>query len=160
MIPPAKIALKRKDRWTSKQEAFDQLNEKRVFKNIPKHVFRDYIDHGMKEHHEGGVTLAYSREWEAQIYMNTANPWPILKSLKIPVLVVRGAKTDVLTDPAWDLMQTRLKSFTFKEIEDGGHLVPFEKKSEISKVILDFICLLYTSPSPRDATLSLMPSSA
>ena len=24
----------------------------------------------------------------------------------------------------------------------------------------DFICLLYTSPSPRDATLSRMPSSA
>ena len=25
---------------------------------------------------------------------------------------------------------------------------------------LDYICLLYTSPSPRDATLSRMPSSA
>ena len=27
-------------------------------------------------------------------------------------------------------------------------------------VIDDIICLLYTSPSPRDATLSRMPSSA
>ena len=27
-------------------------------------------------------------------------------------------------------------------------------------LILDYICLLYTSPSPRDATLSRMPSSA
>ena len=26
--------------------------------------------------------------------------------------------------------------------------------------VLDYVCLLYTSPSPRDATLSRMPSSA
>ena len=30
----------------------------------------------------------------------------------------------------------------------------------VSIPILVFICLLYTSPSPRDATLSRMPSSA
>ena len=31
---------------------------------------------------------------------------------------------------------------------------------ELADVVLDDICLLYTSPSPRDATLSRMPSSA
>ena len=29
-----------------------------------------------------------------------------------------------------------------------------------SPAVQEFICLLYTSPSPRDATLSRMPSSA
>ena len=38
----------------------------------------------------------------------------------------------------------------FFPISSSGHLVLFE----------DFFCLLYTSPSPRDATLSRMPSSA
>ena len=33
-------------------------------------------------------------------------------------------------------------------------------KEIISKRSYRFICLLYTSPSPRDATLSRMPSSA
>ena len=32
--------------------------------------------------------------------------------------------------------------------------------SEDTIIDLDSICLLYTSPSPRDATLSRMPSSA
>ena len=36
--------------------------------------------------------------------------------------------------------------------------VPPEKPDESTTV--DPICLLYTSPSPRDATLSRMPSSA
>ena len=35
--------------------------------------------------------------------------------------------------------------------------VDFNKRTEIDT---DDICLLYTSPSPRDATLSRMPSSA
>ena len=31
---------------------------------------------------------------------------------------------------------------------------------EVGAILLDSNCLLYTSPSPRDATLSRMPSSA
>ena len=34
------------------------------------------------------------------------------------------------------------------------------EKSGFINMIGDFFCLLYTSPSPRDATLSRMPSSA
>jgi len=33
-------------------------------------------------------------------------------------------------------------------------------EKELERVILECACLLYTSPSPRDATLSRMPSSA
>ena len=33
-------------------------------------------------------------------------------------------------------------------------------RPEFQKVIQTYFCLLYTSPSPRDATLSRMPSSA
>ena len=139
IIPVAKIALKRKDHWDSKEHAYQALKSKRVFKDIPDNVFRDYINYGTKDHPDGGVTLSYSKEWEAQVYMNSANPWPALKALKIPVLIVRGANTNVISNESWHFMKSTLKSFTFKEIEDGGHLVPFEKKSEISKLILDFI---------------------
>ena len=34
------------------------------------------------------------------------------------------------------------------------------KISEVKNLLIVQICLLYTSPSPRDATLSRMPSSA
>ena len=33
-------------------------------------------------------------------------------------------------------------------------------QEKVKELILPYICLLYTSPSPRDATLSRMPSSA
>ena len=42
-----------------------------------------------------------------------------------------------------------------------GSSLPFIKiNSKIIDNKLDIVCLLYTSPSPRDATLSRMPSSA
>ena len=49
-----------------------------------------------------------------------------------------------------------------------GNLTKFTNKSlvrvgdkpAISHIIESYPCLLYTSPSPRDATLSRMPSSA
>ena len=40
------------------------------------------------------------------------------------------------------------------------NLLSLEKSARIDNLTLFFSCLLYTSPSPRDATLSRMPSSA
>ena len=42
----------------------------------------------------------------------------------------------------------------------GGEIVKDERDNEIAKRAEYWGCLLYTSPSPRDATLSRMPSSA
>ena len=57
------------------------------------------------------------------------------------------------------------KKFTFlskrrsiKQIEEGVYLSPKFNKDGLIPVVTT--CLLYTSPSPRDATLSRMPSSA
>ena len=41
----------------------------------------------------------------------------------------------------------------------GTEVIPLKQK-ELRDKMLYWSCLLYTSPSPRDATLSRMPSSA
>ena len=47
-------------------------------------------------------------------------------------------------------------------IERRNMLIVIDNSTSVLKVILSlsYPCLLYTSPSPRDATLSRMPSSA
>ena len=45
-------------------------------------------------------------------------------------------------------------------VQQKSHTIHFGKILNEEKIILDEVCLLYTSPSPRDATLSRMPSSA
>ena len=48
-----------------------------------------------------------------------------------------------------------LEKYGAKFLARGGDVVTLEGDAENRR-----ICLLYTSPSPRDATLSRMPSSA
>ena len=45
----------------------------------------------------------------------------------------------------------------FEEVKEEFN---YEEKKQEFIDNLDMFCLLYTSPSPRDATLSRMPSSA
>ena len=45
-------------------------------------------------------------------------------------------------------------------VDYSGGLSEIKAQKEAGAITWDIICLLYTSPSPRDATLSRMPSSA
>ena len=59
----------------------------------------------------------------------------VVLRIGVPVLII-GAAALLLTWTGWDVIRSR---------------------KEVRAVT---VCLLYTSPSPRDATLSRMPSSA
>ena len=43
----------------------------------------------------------------------------------------------------------------YREIKDDSSF-----KEELKNIYADYVCLLYTSPSPRDRTTSRIPSSA
>jgi len=66
------------------------------------------------------------------------------------VLLMRALSFGKLALPLYKYGQFK----TLKETSNGGTFLP----SSIG--LLFYICLLYTSPSPRDRTRSRMPSSA
>ena len=58
-------------------------------------------------------------------------------------------------------LNLRLAGMEAVEAESAEAALPLlEKKPGCDAAILDVICLLYTSPSPRDYAASRMPSSA
>ena len=64
-------------------------------------------------------------------------------------------------DPANDIIRTPGTESNVKEIYDACNELEQDPEIEIINQFSEFSnCLLYTSPSPRDATLSRMPSSA
>ena len=73
------------------------------------------------------------------------------------VLIVRGAKQYL------DQAEQVLRSI---DVDDGGGATDVVRVFPLTNTIAEEMavvlqdCLLYTSPSPRDATLSRMPSSA
>ena len=82
-----------------------------------------------------------------------------------------------LTDRQWEKIVEKSKRLGDMNIfiDDTANINPmeiraksrrlakqFRKEGGVKLIVIDYIqlCLLYTSPSPRDATLSRMPSSA
>ena len=75
-------------------------------------------------------------------------------SSDVPTLILSG-NADPVTPPAYgDLVAENLSRHVHLIIEDQGHM-----QSPLG-CIPQIICLLYTSPSPRDKRQSRMPSSA
>ena len=59
-----------------------------------------------------------------------------------------------------DDLKNQLKKKTYRPFIDEEQMISMIEGQKIELKVLSYICLLYTSPSPRDATLSRMPSSA
>ena len=60
------------------------------------------------------------------------------------------------------LLKKRLKEagYSVDACFDGAAVFDYLLGAEYDALVLDIICLLYTSPSPRDRSVSRMPSSA
>ena len=57
--------------------------------------------------------------------------------------------------------QSAVMALLYIAQRQNGNWIPLQAMKYIAKFLdMPYICLLYTSPSPRDATLSRMPSSA
>ena len=99
--------------------------------------------------------------WETLYVTVVATALAIVLGLPLGVLLVAGEKGGVLPLPSW-LMKTLgvvinlLRSVPFLILM----MVVFPLTRLIVGTAVGTVCLLYTSPSPRDGSLSRMPSSA
>ena len=127
--------------------------------------------------------LAWLPEWKP---VDAAAPvaWEMLAQLFLPHVVLerdriaerwRSQRWDslVANGPAWhdrfpelefpgigaDVFATKSQTVDYFIEYANRYNAPIEEGVAVSKVVRNS-CLLYTSPSPRDATLSRMPSSA
>jgi pimeloyl-ACP methyl ester carboxylesterase len=134
-IPIIKKAIARPDSWNSRKEAFEFHRKKRVFENVNDDVLWDYIRSGTREIQENVFTLIYSKEWEAHCYLKLSNTWPHIKKCTVPVLGVRGEFSDVLLPSAWRRWNKLTPNQQFIEVPGAGHLLPFEKPTEVGDLI-------------------------
>ena len=139
VIPLLKKTLTRVDRFSSRQEAFDHYRPKPVFRQISDAVLWDYVQHGIREIEPGVFALAYSREWEARCYTLVHNLWGLLPQLKVPTLAIRAQDSNTLAVSSWNKWRAMSSNVDFIEIEDAGHLVPFEKPDQLARTILEWI---------------------
>ncbi len=153
-LPLVQSAQRRRNRWASRQAAFDRWRAKSVFSRFSDEALWDYVNHAVVRHPssvnrtsntEHGTrnteyTLAYPREWEARIYATPPlNVWEILPQVTQPTLAIRGAETDTIVPDAWQLWQTLQPQATFVEIPDVGHMLTMERPSLTAQTIINHL---------------------
>ena len=138
--PLASKSINRRNHWKDKDEARDYLLSKPLFSSWDKEMLDIYIEHGMKEAKDGGLTLVCHPKTEAALFMgsNKKNPWPLLKKISCPVLIIEGGKSENLNFINHKKAAGLFKNGSLHRVDNAGHLIPMEKPEEVLDLITSF----------------------
>lgn len=136
----AKRARKRRNFWTTRQEAYDYFKDKSLFKNFEKEFLNSYITYGLKDtENKDGVELLCPPEAEARIFENyPLGVWAWPKKLKTKTLLIRAEYSDVLFDYTEKRFLKKSSCSKAYLVKGAGHLIPMERSDEIAAQIIDF----------------------
>ena len=150
-IPPASLARRRREHWSSREEAAMSYRKKALFQRFDPECFQDYISHGLTEAPGGGFRLTIPRTWEARIFETSPHAvWRRLRSVKVPTLVLRGSDSDTLTPATLERVRRTLPGVQAEELP-GTHLFPLEHPEECGRRILAFLDTVGERPPAQTA---------
>jgi len=138
-VPVAKVALNRRDHWDTEQDIFDSYRKKRLFSLLSDETIWDWINAGVIKDANGGVKLRFTKEWEAHIYATVTNVLDSLDRLKMPFYIMRGEKTNVISDNTWRKLHKKHPEDQLIEYQNTTHLLPLEKPALLANDILEII---------------------
>jgi pimeloyl-ACP methyl ester carboxylesterase len=125
--PLSRRALLRRAHFPDYESAYSYWRQKELFRTWPEESFRLYVEHGTHPAAEGGLTLTWSPQWEAYYFATIhTRIWSILPQLadKLPVLLLYGAESDVMTAETVQRMHTLIPQLSSIRMEGQGHLFP------------------------------------
>lgn len=138
LAPPSRIALKRRHKWSSKEEAYQLWRQKKVFAKMSDDTLNALVDYGLYKDENEEYRLVFSKYWESKIYCTIPNPFKLFPKIDIPSLAIRAENTDVISEKNWEKWQRLQRNTAFEVIPDAGHLVPYEKPKIIADMITKF----------------------
>ena len=136
--PFANASANRRDHWADKGEVFKMWRTKKVFKRFSHESLWHLVESSIVPDGER-VTLAYSKEWETQIYVSEIYALDKAIELNIPVVVIRAGKGSVISEEVWEQWNREAPETTFLEFKEGGHLFPMEYPEKAAAVVNDFL---------------------
>jgi pimeloyl-ACP methyl ester carboxylesterase len=137
--PMSVMARKRRERWDSREDAFESYRGRGGFAKWPDDMLRLYVDHAFAPD-DGGVRLKCPPHVEAQVFGMSLefDCWGTIDRVAVPALVVRGAESEALNGNDGEEVLRRLRRGTLRTIPAATHTFPMEKPDEVASAILDF----------------------
>jgi pimeloyl-ACP methyl ester carboxylesterase len=141
--PLVQGAFKRRSAFATEAEAFAYWRAKPLFADWTDDAVRRYTKSMLRPAgNGGGFTLAWSAAWEAWYYMSFhAESWDALERLNptMPLLVVRGERSDTFFPEAEALFRTRRPNASIRVLPGRGHLFPQAAPEETGRVLVDWL---------------------
>jgi pimeloyl-ACP methyl ester carboxylesterase len=135
-------AMKRRRHFDDLETVFKGYRSRDVFRYMSDEGLRAYIKGITQPKAEGGFELAYSPEWEVQIYrtgMHDFDIWKNLPKLKVPTLFIRGAETDTFFDSAGRLVRKKQPAVKVEALAKSTHILPLERPKEVFDIMQTFL---------------------
>ncbi len=138
-VPLIRISSRRRDHWPDRRALEEHLRSKKVFQRFDTAVWADFKTYGVNEDVDGGVRLRFPREWESRIYSTPPNIWKYLNRDTCPITIIKAQYSDVITSDTWQRLNGLLDRHTLIEMQDVGHLVPFEKPLQLADQLITIL---------------------
>ncbi len=140
-VPIVRSALRRRRRFADPAEAFAYYRPKKVFAGLSDAALADYVAHALVPDGKG-VRLAYSPEWEAQVYRLAPYVWRRLGRVTVPTLGIRGAHSDTVSVASLHRWRKVQPDAELHEVAGAGHLVPLEAPEAVAALVTEFTARL------------------
>ena len=132
-------ARKRRERFSSREEAFDRYVSRPPFSAVNHDALRSYVDYGFSDHEEGGVVLKCRGEIEAQVFESSATG--LFDNLPSIATTTRIAGSSDQQGPAQiaPRIADALSNGTFELLSGLTHFAPMENPERVADSIAKYL---------------------
>lgn len=137
-LTPAGASKKRRTHFASREQAYENLRGKRLFKDFTEKSFMAYMQHGLVDTDDGQVTLAIDLATELALFRTAPDDlWRYRKPLPMPGLYLTAQGSEFSRQPfAARLSKTAGMDY---KVLPGGHLFPQEHPEGAAQTITDWL---------------------
>tara|TARA_B100001123_G_scaffold219655_1_gene247874 strand:+ start:1824 stop:2597 length:774 start_codon:yes stop_codon:yes gene_type:complete len=132
MFTPAKKSMKRRESFSSREEAMEYFSSKALFKDVPQSTIELYVKYALAEI-GGEYRLVISRERETEIYLNIPSSLPNEIS-RVQGYLIYADKVRLLDDVDLEWWKKAMPNISRSPFH-GSHMFPFEKPKELADFI-------------------------
>ncbi|MBC7878035.1 MAG: alpha/beta hydrolase [Anaerolineales bacterium] len=140
--PNVRGALKRRRTFDDLDIVFRGYRSRNIFRYMNDESLRVYIEGITQQKSDGSYELVFSPEWESHIYltgMHDFDIWRNLPKLAVPALIIRGAETDIFSEPGARLVKLKQPKVKIETLEKSTHILPLERPLEIFDMMQNFL---------------------
>jgi pimeloyl-ACP methyl ester carboxylesterase len=138
--PMANGARRRRDRFTSREAAFENWVSKPAFAGWEERAMRAYVDGGLRDDGDS-VVLKCSRESEAEFFTAATDhrAWDRLGEIDVPALVIAGERSTTHQEPYLGELVGRLPRATVEVVPGTSHFVWMERPRLVAERAAEFV---------------------